>query len=162
MHTVLRKVQTRRKPILILVTKCQKEANGLSGMMVFANSGINHPINCTFKVVGPRSPHLLRQGVVNWSLLRDLCIYTPSERAIARADVVQRVHRSHVVPFCVHSLPCATDQTHHACLHGSRSRLGIDLIVTVCTLSSNHSSHQPTPMGTSSGQQSHSLWMSHR
>ena len=41
---------------------------------------------------------------MNWSfVLRDSFIYAHFERVIARADVVERAQRSHVVPFCVHS-----------------------------------------------------------
>ena len=66
-------------------------------------------------------------------MLRYLCIHVPSDRVIARADVVERVPRSpdvvervprsHVVPFCVRSPPCVfrTSLCHaphimHACM----------------------------------------------
>ena len=39
-------------------------------------------------------------------VLRNSCTHAPLERVIARADVVERVQRSHVGPLYVHSPPC--------------------------------------------------------
>ena len=39
-------------------------------------------------------------------MLQNSCAHAPLERVIARADVVERVQRSHVGPLCVHSPPC--------------------------------------------------------
>ena len=67
---------------------------------------------------------MLRSGVVIWSfVLLDSYIHASFERVIARADVVERAQRSHVVfsvhtsPFCFQDLLVRrTGLSMHACM----------------------------------------------